>query len=287
MVFKQYTEEDYEAICQFLIELNRESKDHINWNWARWEWMAEHPEFDKESQGTIGLWMDDGRIVGAAIYDMYFGEAFAGALLAYRFLYKDILEYAYHTLKDEGGIGVSICDGSNEEIRIALECGFTLADQREEMMRIDTSRNLSYQLPEGFQISELDPKEKPYEFQWILWQGFDHGEDEKEFRLKEEIRPQIRRHLKKELSLSAVDAEGKIAGYCCLWYNEQTDYAYVEPVCTAPSYRGMGIAKALVYEALGRVREMGAKSAYVISDLKFYQKLEFETDRQFTFYWKE
>ncbi|MDO5138053.1 MAG: GNAT family N-acetyltransferase, partial [Oscillospiraceae bacterium] len=76
--FRHFKNEDYEAVCEFLIELNRNSKDHINWNWARFEWMYEHPEFDKSSIGSIGLWTDSDRIVGAAIYDMYFGEAFCG-----------------------------------------------------------------------------------------------------------------------------------------------------------------------------------------------------------------
>ena len=47
MKFKNYNNKDYEAVCDFLIELNRKNRNHINWNWARFEWMMEHPEFDK------------------------------------------------------------------------------------------------------------------------------------------------------------------------------------------------------------------------------------------------
>lgn len=39
MEFRKYREEDYEAVCDFLIELSRENRNHINWNWARFEWM--------------------------------------------------------------------------------------------------------------------------------------------------------------------------------------------------------------------------------------------------------
>ena len=90
--FKFYTENDYEAVCDFLIELNREDQNHINWNRGRFEWMTEHTEFDKSLMGSIGLWMDGERVVGAAIYDMYFGEAFVGALPAYSSLYPEILD---------------------------------------------------------------------------------------------------------------------------------------------------------------------------------------------------
>lgn len=63
--FAHYRDEDYLAVCDFLIELNRQERMHINWNWARFEWMIEHPEFDKSKRSAFGLWRSEGRIVGA------------------------------------------------------------------------------------------------------------------------------------------------------------------------------------------------------------------------------
>ena len=94
-------------------------------------------------------------------------------------------------------------------------------------------------------------------------------------------------HFRKELSLGAMTPDGEGAAYCCLWFREGTDYAYVEPVCTIPAYRGRGAAKALLYEALNRARALGANRAYVISDQVFYEKLGFRKDRTFSFYWKK
>lgn len=287
MEFTNYKEEDYNAVCEFLIELNNKNKNHINWNWGRFEWMYEHPEFDKSAKSSIGLWKCDGKVVGAAIYDMYFGEAFCGVLPEYDFIYPEILEYAYKELKDDSGIGIAICDDNSSEIEMAKNCGFTIAKQTESIMRIDLMKSYSAKLLEELKYSELDPKEEPYEFQWLLWQGFNHGEDKAEFQEKEKISPQIRKHLNKSLSMTAVNQSGENVAYCCLWYNEKTDYAYVEPVCTIPSYRGKGVAKALIYEALNRVKKLGAKQAYVISDMDFYKRLGFENDVHFTFYWKK
>ena len=45
--FVNYCESDYDAVCDFLIEMNRNNDLHINWNWARFEWMYEHSGFDK------------------------------------------------------------------------------------------------------------------------------------------------------------------------------------------------------------------------------------------------
>ncbi len=287
MEFRGYTKEDYEAVCDFLIELNRDQKDHVNWNWARFEWMTEHPEFDRSAVGSIGLWIDNGRVIGAAIYDMYFGEAFCGVLPEYDVLYPAILEYAYRELQDEGGLGIAICDEDARAITLAENAGFIKSEQTENVMRIALNRKLSAALPEGLRIAELDPSKEPYAFQWILWRGFDHGTDRATFEREDPIVPQIRRHLESQLSLAAVDAAGETVAYCCLWYSDKTDYAYLEPVCTDPSYRGKGVAKALIFEALARARALGAAQAYVLSDLAFYKKLGFIDDRHFTFYWKK
>ena len=58
MYFKLFTDDDYEAVCDFLIELNTHDTSHINWNWARFEWMYEHPEFNKDLIESIGLWAE-------------------------------------------------------------------------------------------------------------------------------------------------------------------------------------------------------------------------------------
>lgn len=287
VVFRRFRDEDYDAVCDFLIELNANGKSHINWNWARFEWMYEHPEFDKGLKGSIGLWLKGGKIVGAAIYDMYFGEAFCGALPEYRELYPEILDYAYKNLRDDSGLGVSVSDGSAEEIDALNKCGFSPADQTETILSVDLEKMLDHVLPEGFAIAELDPADDITEFQWLLWRGFDHGEDRAEFEREDPIVSQQRKHFNKALSLAAVSPSGDFAAYCCLWYDKRTDYAYVEPVCTVPSYRGLGLAGAILKEALNRARDLGAMKAYVISDMEFYKKLGFKKAEHFTFFWKE
>ena len=284
--FHPYRAEDYEDVCTFLIVLNQNDKRHINWNWARFEWMMEHPEFDKSTIRSIGLWWERERLVGAAIYDMYFGEAFCAILPKYEMLYPEILEYAGRELKDETGLGISICDGHTREIDAARAAGFVRADQSETVMKLDLDQAFSVELPERLYFAELDPATDAYTFQWLLWQGFDHGTNRTEFENSEHIIPQIRPHFKLHLSVAAVNAKKEPVSYCCLWFHEGTDYAYLEPVCTIPSCRGKGIAKAVIFEALNRVKALGARWVYVISDMEFYEKLGFRKDLHYSFYWK-
>ncbi len=290
MKFKNYSNSDYEAVCDFLIELNRENQNHINWNWGRFEWMMEHPEFDKSRMGSIGLWIDGEKVVGAAIYDMYFGEAFVGALSKYSSLYTEILGYAYRELKDENGLDIAVCDACAAEICAAESAGFEISEQAETVMRLDLINELSANLPNCLRFSELDPVKEPVAFQWLLWQGFDHGTNKAEFERDGDIIteiPMFRRHFNPALSIAAKNSDGEYVSYCCLWYSDKTDYAYIEPVCTVPSYRGKGVAKAVIYEALNRAKSLGANKAYVLSDMPFYEKLGFRKDRHFTFYWKK
>ena len=287
VLFRTYRESDYPAVCDFLVELNREDKSHVNWNWARFEWMIEHPEFDRDAAGSIGLWCDGERVVGTAIYDMYFGEAFCAALLEYAAIYPDILDYAYRELKDDAGLGISICDGNTAEIEKAKRAGFVLAEQKETVMSMELDGELSAPLPDGLTLKELHHEKDAETLQWLFWQGFDHGCDREEFEKSDKGVSHLRMHFRKELSLGAMTPDGEGAAYCCLWCLDGTDYAYVEPVCTIPAYRGRGAAKALLYEALNRARALGAKRAYVISDQVFYEKLGFRKDRTFSFYWKK
>ncbi len=287
MEFRRFSHEDYDAVCLFLIELSRADKGHINWNWARFEWMYEHPEFDKSLTGSIGLWLDAGRIVGAAIYDMYFGEALCAVLPGYEGLYPDVLDYAYGELKDESGLGIAINDGSAREIAAARAAGFVKAEQTETIMRLELEKVTAAKLPDGLHIEEPDPVADSARLQWLFWQGFDHGEDYDEFLRQDQPAAGVRRNFNPHLGLAAVDAAGDYAGLCCLWYRPETDYAYVEPVCTVPAWRGRGVARALLTESMTRARALGAKDAFVISDMAFYEKLGFEKTQHYTFYWKK
>lgn len=286
MEFRNYKNNDYDAVIDFLIQLSDEGKYHTNWNWARFEWMIEHPETDKSKLETIGLWWEKDSVVGAAIYDMYYGEAFCGALRAYADILPDILDYAYNNLGDENGLGIAICDDDLKTIEMVTQLGYEKANQTENIMTFDLNISVFSELPTNIVIKEFDPAENPYEFAWLLWQGFNHGNDKTVFESQDKKEQQLRKHLDKRLSLAAADTLGNIVGYVCLWYSPKTDYAYVEPVCTIPKYRNMGISKALLAEAFKRVNKLGAKRAIVISDMDYYKKLGFVNDILFSFFWK-
>lgn len=288
VTFKNFQLEDYERMLDFLIEINKEDHKHIHWNWARAEWMFGHPEFDYDSMNKIGLWLDDNHIVGIAIYDQYNGEAFCGALKGYEKLSPEILEYAFKELKDDSGLGISICDDAKQEIKDALAAGFEKEEADETMLFIDLDKELPISLPKDFYIKEVNPYQNSREIQWLFWQGFNHGTDKEEFEkdYKDEDVRFYRNHFNQYLSIGIYKDE-EMASYCSVWYDPRVDYAYVEPVCTIPQFRKMGLAKAAIYEALNRAKQLGATKGYVISNQEFYKRIGFKMEKHFSFYWKK
>lgn len=282
--FVSFSEEYYQAVCDFLIALNREKK-HINWNWARWEWMYAHPYCDREKLHTIGLWLDGEAIVGVAIYDLFHGEAFCGALDGYKYLLPEILEYAYGNLKDENGLGIAVRDNDVTMQEQLTQMGYRNAEQTEPILCRDLNEPLDYELPSGFTIRDIRFPEDNLTYQTVIWKGFDHEGDQAELEkmLANKVLPPNHRP---ELCLAVVDETGEFAAHCTCWYDERTDYTYVEPVCTIPKYRGMGLGKAVVLEALRRCKALGAKQAFVISDQEFYKKLGFARHSKYIFFKK-
>ena len=292
MDFQHYRDEDYGEVCAFLLALNAADRRHINWNWARFEWMIEHPLFDRNSRSAIGLWRDGRRVVGAAIYDHYFGEAFCAALPAYEALLPEILNYAARELSDEAGLAVAFCDESEREIEAAAALGFEKTEQHEIVMARGLDGTLPYKLPDACSLAEFEPggEAELRAIQWLFWQGFDHGSDreafEKDFRESGAASAKRRVHFDPRLSLAARAPDGELAAYVCLWFDPRSDYAYLEPLCTIPAQRGKGLARALVFEGLNRAYALGARRAYVISDMVFYEKFGFEKEWVYTFYRK-
>ena len=285
-----YTDELYEEVVAFLIELNQDGKRHINWNWARFEWMMSHPWFDASAKQAIRVWKKEGKVVALAIYDMSFGEAFVGALPGFGNLLDEALAYAFKELKDEDGLGIAVDDQDEETVSKLTSLGYMKVEQSETMMSLSLESELPVDLPSGFSIVELDPKDDPMGFQWLIWRGFDHGDNREEFE-KDGVLPENyvpnRPHFNPFLSLAVLDEKGEKVAYCCLWFDPRTDYAYIEPVCAIPAYRRRGLTRSLLYEAMNRARGLGAKKAYVISDMPFYSKLGFSVERHYSFYRKK
>ncbi|WP_019419032.1 GNAT family N-acetyltransferase [Paenibacillus sp. OSY-SE] len=288
--FRKFDKSCYDKVCDFLIDISQDDRRHINWNWARWEWMFFHPDFDRDIMNKIGLWFSNDELVGMATYDHYFGEAFFVNKQGFEELEKELLEYAIATFSNENGLGIAVNDTDTHTLELLRSRNFVKNEQAENILELTLDNvSLDYKISEGITIKNLDVKKDLYKHHNMLWKAFDHeGQapvDETTMNKQQVMLSAT--NLNPFLHIVAENEDGEYVAYCGLWYCQKTDYAYVEPVCTIPEYRQKGLGKAVVLEALKRSHSLGAKKAYVISDSPFYKSLGFQQHSHYTFYWHD
>lgn len=271
-----------------MVELSKDNRIHINWNWARWEWMFFHPEFDRNSLEEIGLWFSDKDLVGVAIYDYYFGEAFFATKMGFEELEREILDYMVKNFSDKDGLGIAVNNIDIKTIELMKAYGFSAHKQTENVLELSLNEfDFTINQKEDITIKNIDIEKDLYKHHELLWKGFDHeGKiplDEDTINKQKEMLSAP--HINTWLHVIAQNESSEYVSYCGLWYDKTTDYVYVEPLCTIPQYRNKGIAKCILTEALKRAYDLGAKKAYVISDLEFYKRLGFIPYSHYTFYW--
>lgn len=287
VTFRNYNHpHDYKLVDEFLIAHYQTGNKDGNWIEPMWEYMHGHPYLDSSSLGSIGIWDDEGKIVGVAHYESCLGEAFFEFHPAYRYLRKEMLAYAETNLtgisnkEEQKNLRVYVNNNDAEFLSLVTERGYKRdAEGDRPMAKFDIINPFPpITLPDGFHLTSLAEDCDWAKVHHVLWRGFNHegepplGENELENRRKMFDTPKARRDLK-----IAVEApNGNFVAFCGMFYEPGGQFAYVEPVATNPDYRRMGLGKAAMQEGIRRCAKLGADTAYVGSDQEFYLSLGFK-----------
>ena len=267
---------DFHKIRDFIIKINGKSLKHPNFDWARWEWVHKDLCFDKtDILPNIGIWEKGSDIVAVATFEDDMGQAFFLIDEKYSHLKEEMMEYAVEKLSADGKLKAIICDSDTQMQRIARAFGLRPTQSKEMDSVLDISDSLSYALPEGFSISSAEDEIDLNKLNRVMWRGFNHEGEPPEDYLIFRQRSISGPHQEKSLLIKTIAPNGDYASYCGMWYEPGTDYALVEPVCTDPDYRKMGLGKAAVLEGINRCAKLGAKYAYVGSSQQFYYNIGF------------
>jgi len=70
-----------------------------------------------------------------------------------------------------------------------------------------------------------------------------------------------------DLDLVVEAPDGSFAAYCLVWFDERNRFGLFEPVGCHSAHRRKGLTKAVMYEGMRRVKDLGATDAYVNSKL--------------------
>lgn len=266
---------DYRKVRAFLVK-----RGYSEFPYARWDWMITHSYLDESALGRIGLWEDDGAVVGLATYDTRPGTAYCVTLPAYAGLKKEMLAYAETNLKNDGPFKIVIPDHDPAFQAIAAEEGFIATPETEnDAVFYIGATATDYTLPEGFRILSLKEHYDAAQYRRVLWKGFNHElNGEGPFAFTEAMhqsadREMLRDNVDLDLKIAVIAPDGNYASYCGLWYEPACGFAVIEPLATDPAYRRLGLGKAAVLEGIRRVEKLGASYVTVGSNQQFYYSI--------------
>lgn len=264
--------EQYKEIYQFLLA-NADKGYNEHFHWGRFEWMMCHSFLEIKELEKIALFRDENNmLVGLITYDTcYDDQTYLLHSVDDKKLLKMMIDFAVQNYKIEGKTRIKANQNDVVLNEVLAENGFVQSHKDNSILKMDLQRDMNYAIPQEFTISFKNFEMDDWKYQMVLHKGFDNeGIPEKWD--EELLKPTP--NLKASLKVFALRGE-EYCAHCGVWYT-QGETAYIEPVVTIPEYRKMGLAKAVVYEAISRAKELGAKRAVVLSWEEFYYKIGFE-----------
>lgn len=240
-----------------------------HFHWGRFDWMMAHSCLDVDMLPKNALFRNEtGEPVGAVMYDTDFNDRwYILHSVADENLLEQMIEYVTETDIDTAVIKANLKD--TVLCGLLEKAGFE-KQYSESVLEMDLSHSLSFRLPQGFCLNTPDSEIDDWQWQLVIYHGFDHEGIPQE---PDEEVAKAQKHLEiSEYIKTFAMKNGEYAAHCGVWYNGGNT-AYIEPVVTVPEHRGKGLGRAVVYEALNRAKERGAKRAIVLSDQEFYMRL--------------
>lgn len=284
MTFKTYhggrvAAEDAQKIHTFLVQAGNAA-----YTYTRFDWMMTNWEYlEDQHLDRIGMWEEDGTLVTAMLFDHSLDVIFLVVLPGYTFLYQEMLDYGRaNMVKDDASEFLLFASDSNRTLQKLLhENGMIATEEKELVAAFDLTQPIpEIPLEQGFELVSLHEKRDYKAYLKCLFKGFGHEADGEVFSFTEDKLAQCRMAYERQyvdlsLKISVLGPDGAFVSHAGVWYDRNSEFAVLEPVCTVPEYRKMGFGKAAVYEGLRRAKARGAKMALVGSGQQFYSSLGF------------
>jgi predicted N-acetyltransferase YhbS len=281
-IYRQYDHGiDYEKVCEFLLRTYSTTTNHVNWLQPRWEYMHYHPLIRSIDLGVIGIWEANGEIVGVVHPEHFMGTAYFEIHAKIGALWREMLTHAEERIamtKDgKTSLSVFIHDRDDEFQALAAGAGYAKTGTSEPMSHLVITHPFpAVDLPDGFRLMSLASGNDLAEINRLLFRGFNHGDEPPDNGGEDNAFIQSAPNYRKDLNIVVQAPDGDFVSYCGMWYEPQNQVAYVEPVCTDPVCRRMGLASAAVLEGIRRCGELGATVAYVGTDKPLYLSIGFQ-----------
>ncbi|HSL44783.1 MAG TPA: GNAT family N-acetyltransferase [Anaerolineales bacterium] len=271
-------EEDYWCIREFLREVSLLNHRHdFAWSllrWDYWRWHGNENIFHYRLEDVITLWEAKGQIA-AMLNPEALGEAFFqvhpschSAELFCEML--DIAEQKLPELKEDGKKELIAWVNAEDAVfkDILTRQGYTRSKFKAEHMR---RRSFTQPVPDcvppvGYTVRALGDESELPARSWLSWKAFHPDEPDEKYQGWEWYKNIQRVPLyRRDLDIVAVAADGELAAFCTVWFDDITRTAVFEPVGTHPDHQKRGLGKAVMSEGLRRAQRLGATLATVSS----------------------
>ena len=171
---------------------------------------------------------------------------------------------------------VSVLDIPRIQPGAELPVLYDPADQSRVAIGTDDGPSPDASLPDGFRMTSFAEDNDFSQISRIIFRGFNNGDEPPATHAEAIRKMQTAPNYRKDLNIAIVSPEGNFIAYAGTWFEPENGFAYVEPVCTDPDYRRMGLARTALFEGIRRCGEMGAVVAYVGSALPIYRSMGFK-----------
>lgn len=263
---------DFEKVYQFM--LNNYSIDCSTGEKAPFfEYAQTLIDFDREHTYLFSIWEENGEIVALCYYEINPSIVSCSFKIGYEYLANEVITYAENFMGREGKVSFSIY---NKQTFLANELrkkGYTKVSEK-PLKIYYLSKPMEYSLPKGFLF--LEPHEVDYKkLTQMIWRSFGSEEWEAKDATGAYIQ-QASPHQTKDLDVIIGAPDGDYACFAGMWFVAENNLAYLEPLCTMPEYRNIGLASAALSELSKRTKKLGA--THMTGGVNsFYSDLGYET----------
>lgn len=248
------------------------------------------------------FWLDGKKTVGFAFYESPVTSIRFALRPGYEFLAEDMIAYAENAFPSAlGKLELCFTPMQTPLIQAAVQRGYRLSRQDRNYVLDMTTASLDYELTPGFHY--VDPVHiDPLKLARCTWQSFNEWElgpfenwdtpnpasawnPHKSFTGVQSSCMAPPPHATYEHSIVIANEDGDYVCFSGMWWVPENYLAYMEPLCTVPSYQRRGLASAALtrhyrtFKALGGRWLTGGGS-------EFYKKIGYNTQSVTNIYTK-
>ncbi|MBR5798583.1 MAG: GNAT family N-acetyltransferase [Lachnospiraceae bacterium] len=288
---KKITSRNFRILCDFM-DIYRFMTEIYEKDWRNGvpapflEYALVSDWMDKSKVHRYKIWEDNGVIVGLVFYENPVNDVYFSLRPGYEELADEMVAYAKTSMpRVEGKLKLVIFGGQTAIREAAEKAGFAQTFAYDDKV-YDFDKPLQYSLPEGFRF--VEPENVSLEkLSECCWKGFNHEETEGAWdgEIEYEYYMLMAPHMHPEDAVIVESDSGEYACYAGMWWTPENNLAYMEPLCTIPKYRKMGLAAAALSEHYRRLKPLGATHMTGGGD-PFYDKIGYRPMVRWTF-WEE